>query len=174
MSLSIKALFRVVLMAFASTAFATSYAPPTDREIKSSNGKYILRISAKDSMHYVFEKSSPKKVLWSFSRHLWHDDYYLSDDGARVVWVAWPYVQVSETSKSAIEVWTKDGLKEAATFDKVGDLRKPSKGEIAPIGDFWRVWRAASFYEHGQVTVVQSHKITVNIDLKTGKISRGG
>ena len=92
---------------FLTSAMATSYAPPQDKEVKSANGKYTLKITAKTGEHRVFVGN---KELWSFKRDVWHHETFLSNDGAHVVWVAWRHVKDESTAKGeAIAAYSAEG-----------------------------------------------------------------
>lgn len=163
----------LVCFAVSVTTFATSYGPPLDREICSPNGLFLLRIHARSGKHEVFGANSPsrRKPLWSFVRHVWHDECFVSDDGNSVVWVAWQFVKKNDLQTNAIEVWSSQGLASQASYSKVGDVRPLSRGEVGPIGDFWRVWRADCAWENGLV-VIKHRKGTISVDPASCTITR--
>ncbi len=158
---------------FAGGVFGTSYAPLQERLVKSQNGLFVLRVHPKDGMHEVFAAKEPRRVLWSFTRTVWHDEYFVSDDGLRVAWIAWEFVKTDELQNSAVEIWTKDGIAKKASFTDVGDLHRPSSKEVTPIGDFWRIWRDACMHRDGIVTI-QQRKNSVRVDLSNATITKGG
>jgi hypothetical protein len=96
--------------AFAGGLFATSYAPPQERVVKSPNGLFLLRIQPNGGRHEIVAAKNPKQVIWSFDRNVWHDEYFVSDDGAHVAWIAWEFVRTDEYKNNAVEIWDKDGI----------------------------------------------------------------
>ena len=152
------ALVPVLFAGMLTTALATSFAPPTDRVVKSPNGTYALHIHAKSGKHEI---KKGNEVLWSFKRDVWHNDYYLSDNGKHVLWVGWQYIKVSDASKtSAIAVYSADGSVSERTISKVSTPRRYKKTEIGPIGSFWRIWRDKSSREGEIVTIPVAGKKT--------------
>ena len=128
----------VILLCFVDSLMATKFGPPKDVEIKSPNGQFLLHISAESGRHEVREGS---KVLWSFDRDVWHDDYFVSDDGQFVLWVSWFFVKAEDVKATALTVYSKSGAAFEKTFAELGTPRAYRKDEIGPIGDFWRIWR---------------------------------
>jgi len=135
---------------FISSAQATSYAKPKDRDIKSSNGQYLLHINAGSGLHEVKEG---EKVLWSFEKNVWHNDYYVSDDGKYVLWVAWKYVKEEDLQAEAVVVYSSEGVVLKKTYAEVGTPRKYKEDEIGPIGDFWRIWRAGVIIKERVISI---------------------
>ena len=148
----------ILAIGFFTEAMATSYAPPEDRVVKSANGQYSLDINAETNRHEI---RKGKKVLWSFERRIWHDEFYLSNDGQRVLWVAWENVQVDDAKRwrnrqadqaqqeEAIVVYSPDGVLVRKTFAEVSAPIKPVGP--GPIGDFWRVWRGTKITQKDDV-----------------------
>lgn len=165
------ALVTVLFVAFCHSASATSYASPSDRVVKSLGGKFELAIKAKSGQHIVRKSDQPAKILWSFSRPVWHHDYYVSSDGTYVVWVALPYVQTDELKNPAIVIYSAKGVVVEWTFNQVGGARRYNAGEIGPIGDFWRIWREEVNQTGDVVQIVTPSKKRVTLDLAKGPIS---
>ncbi|MBK8094420.1 MAG: hypothetical protein IPK32_21265 [Verrucomicrobiaceae bacterium] len=162
-----------IITAFLGDVFATSFAPPKDRLVKSENEHFVLRVHAKNGKHEVFAAKNPKRVLWSFTRPIWHDEYFVSDDGSRVVWIAWEFVKTDELQNNAVEIWSKDGIAKKASFKEVGDIHRPSSEQVAPIGDFWRIWRDDCTCKNGIITLLQRRKNSVRVDLNHTTITKG-
>lgn len=179
---TILTLSSVVFLGFVNSAMATSYADPTDRVVESPNGHYSLEINTKTSRHEI---RKGKEVLWSFERRIWHDEFYLSNDGQRVLWVAWEHMQVVEDGKGwrnrqadeaqqeeAIVVYSPDGVLVRKTFAEVSAPIKPAGP--GPIGDFWRVWRGTKITREDDVISipVEGKNEDFKIDLsKTKKLT---
>ena len=164
----------VLIAAFLVDVFGTSYAPPQERLVKSQNELFVLRVHPKGGKHEIFAAKDPQRVLWSFTRPVWHDEYFVSDDGLRIVWIAWQYVKTDELQNGAVELWSKDGIAKKASFTEVGDIHRPSSEQVAPIGDFWRIWRDACTCKDGIVTIQQRRKNSVRVDLNNATITKGG
>lgn len=135
---TILTLSAVVLLGLLNSSQATSYADPKDHVVKSPNGQYHLHINAKSGLHELREG---EKALWSFNREVWHDDYLVSSDGKHVLWVSWDSVKVDDVKTESLVVYSSDGVAFKKTFAELGTPRPYHKGEIGPIGDFWRIWR---------------------------------
>jgi hypothetical protein len=128
----------VVLFGLISSANATKIASPKDQVVKSPNEKYHLQIQAKNGLHEMREGD---KVLWSFHKEVWHDKYFVSNDGKHVLWVSWASVKVDDLNTHALVVYSSDGVALKKSFGEISTPRPYNKGEIGPIGDFWRIWR---------------------------------
>jgi hypothetical protein len=135
---TILTLSAVVLLGLINSAKATSYADPEDQVVKSPNGQYHLHIKAKTGLH---EMREGEKVLWSFNREVWHDDYFVSNDGKHVLWVSWDTVKEDDVKTEALVVYASAGVALKKTYAELGTPRPYHKGEVGPIGDFWRIWR---------------------------------
>lgn len=99
---------------------ATSFGSPQDRAVKSPNGKCIPDINAKSDDHKIL---TGKKRFWSFKRNVWHDDYFISNDGKYVLWVAWEYVQEEDVKKKgALTVYSTEGVTLKKTYAELGIL----------------------------------------------------
>ena len=172
----------ILAIGFLTKAMATSYAPPQDRVVRSPNGQYSLEINAKNSRHEI---RKGKEVLWSFERRIWHDEFYLSNDGQRVLWVAWERVQVDDgkgwrnrqadeaQQEEAIVIYSPDGVILKKTFAEVSNPVKPEGP--GPIGDFWRVWRGTKITQKDDVIsiAVEGKNEDLKIDLSKIKTLQG-
>lgn len=117
---------------------ATSYAPPEDSTVMSANGQYSLSISADSGLHQI---RKGQDILWSFERDVWHHDYFLSDNGQFVLWVAWSYITEESTDEPAIILYSTEGAQSKWSYREVSEPRRYQEGEIGPLGDSWRIWR---------------------------------
>lgn len=143
----------LILGGFLSTASATSYAPPEDQAIPSPNGKFTLKITANTGEHRLMEGD---KVLWSFKRDVWHDQYFVSNDGKHVLWVAWKYVKLEDAANKAIVVYSAKGEAVSRTYAEASKPRAYKDHEIGPIGDFWRIWREMEITREGDVVTIKA------------------
>jgi hypothetical protein len=162
----------VLVAAFLGHVFGTSYAPPEDRLLKSQNELFVLRVHPKSGKHEIFAAKNPKRVLWSFTRPVWHDEYFVSDDGLHVVWVSWEFVKTDDLQNSAVEIWCKDGIAQKGSYTEIGDIRRPSSEQVSPIGESWRIWRDACTCKDGIVTIQQRRKQSVRINLNNLAITK--
>ncbi|MFM7180527.1 MAG: hypothetical protein ACKO2G_03560 [Verrucomicrobiales bacterium] len=128
----------VIFFSLISSARATKFAAPEDEEVKSPNGRYLLHINAKSGQHEVREGT---KVLWSFKKDVWHNNYSVSNDGKHVLWVAWTFVKAEDIKTEALTVYSSEGVVLKKTYAELGTPRRYRDDEIGPIGDFWRIWR---------------------------------
>ncbi len=148
----IRRLITLLIFGCALTSQATSYAPPEEQTVFSPNGKFYVVIDPQTRVHQVY--SVAKEVpLWEFKRDVWHEDYFVSNDGQIVYYVAWPYVAVSELSNPAIITYLADGHKTSLTYEQICTPRKYRKDEIGPIGDSWRIWREAIKEDQGNLVI---------------------
>jgi hypothetical protein len=171
---TILAMVSILAFGFLTKAMATSYGPPQNRVVKSPNGQYSLNINTRSSRHEI---RKGKEVLWSFERRIWHDEFYLSNDGQRVLWVAWDHVQVDDgkgwrnrqadeaQQEEAVVVYSPDGVLLKKTFAEVSIPAKPVGP--GPIGDFWRVWRGTKITQKDDVIsiAVEGRNEDFKIDL---------
>jgi hypothetical protein len=151
----------ILAIGLLTDARATSFSQPEDRTVKSPNGEYQLDIHAESGLHDIRKDG---KVLWSFTRQVWHDEFHLSNDGQRVLWVAWKHVQAAGDKSwmnrqaedgheaEAIAVYSPDGLILKKTFAEVS-LPKKREGP-GPIGDFWRIWREGETKREGDAVSI--------------------
>ena len=157
----------LLMSGFLTTAMATKYAMPQDSEVKSDNGKYVLKITAKTGKHGVYEGD---KLLWSFEREVWHNGYFLSNDGKHVLWVAWKHMKAEHTDKKeAVVAYAAEGKVMSKTFGQVSEPRPRGAREVGPIGDFWRLWRGKMEQEGNKVTIAVAGKEPLVIDLANPK-----
>ena len=164
-----RALILMVLVAcgyFLPLAKGTSYAPPEDRTAQSPNGKFTLRIDPKSGRHRVYQG---KKRLWSFQQEVWHDAFFLSNDGQRVMWLAWPYVQTEALNTPAMIIFSPSGIVLQRSYSEVSKPRRYRRGEIGPIGSFWRVWRDDASQDGDTVTVDVSGRKPIIVNLNSVK-----
>lgn len=153
----------IILSGFLSTVSAFKPAPQEDEEYKSANGKYTLKISAEEGIHRICEG---EKVLWTFKYEVWHDDFFVSDDGKHVLRVAWEYVQNENAERDdAIVVYSANGMVLHKNYAEVSKPREYLKDEIGPVGDFWRIWRVGVKREGEKVTIEVTGKPPLVIDL---------
>jgi len=152
----------LMISGFLATALATSFAEPQDREVKSANGKYSLKIEAESGKHRIYEG---EKLLWSFEREIWHDEYFVSNDGKHVLWVAWKFVREDQVKRDvAVKVYGAKGVEMSQTYDQVSQPRPYAEGEVGPIGDFWRIWRGECKQEGDVVTIQTAGKPACVVD----------
>ena len=149
----------------ASQALGTSYAPPQRQVISSANGKFTVTIDPKTDVHKV-RKKDEQTVLWQFKKSVWHDQWIISDDGKKVVWIAWRWVQQDKLDQSAIIVFSNDGSQKSYTFKQVSDPGDKRPKAMGPIGDFWRIWQAGVKVTNETVTVATIAKDPASISLK--------
>jgi hypothetical protein len=145
---TILTLSAVVLIGLISSANATKIASPRDQVVKSPNGQYHLQIKAKDGLHEIREGD---KVLWSFNREVWHDKYFVSNDGKYVLWVSWDSVKVDDVKTQALVAYSSEGVALKRTYAELGTPRPYHEGEVGPIGDFWRIWRGENITRKEEV-----------------------
>lgn len=126
----------LIIGGFLSSALAYKIAEPDDTEYKSTNGKYTLKINAETGLHRVCEGD---KVLWSFKREVWHDEYHVSNDGKHVLWVAWEYVKDKQTKEQAVVVYSAEGTVIEKSYAEASKPRQYQAGDVGPVGDFWRI-----------------------------------
>ena len=158
---------------------ATKFLGPQDRVGKSPNGQYSLAVNAKNGRHEILRG---KNVLWSFERRIWLDKFHLSDDGQRVLWVAWKLVQAADgkgwrnrqadkaQQEEAIVVYSPDRVVLKKTF---AELSVPKKSEApGPIGDFWRVWRDTKITQKGDVISIAVEEKNEDFRIDFSKIKK--
>ena len=180
----------VLTLVLQLSGHATSYADPKSETIASANGKYTLITDPKTKNHKVYSSDNLKEPLWSFERRIWHDEFYLSNDGQRVLWVAWENVQVDDgkgwrnrqadeaQQEEAIVVYSPDGVLVRKTFAEVSNPVKPIGP--GPIGDFWRVWRGTKITRNDDVISIavkgkhEEFKIDLSKIKKEQEAEQGG
>ena len=155
---------------FLSSLTATSIAEPENMEVKSPNGKYVLKVDSKTGVHQLCE-ADPKnpersKVIWQFHHQVWHNDYFVSDDGKHVLWVAWKYVKESQVKRPAVVVFSVEGKALSKSYAEASTPREYGKFDKGPIGDFWRIWRESKIERKGErVTIPVAGKAKFVVDL---------
>ena len=143
-----------------SNCLATSFGPPTNRTVKSPNGEVELRIKAKSGRHVIYKGS---RRLWSFKKEVWHNDYFVSNDGKYVMWVAWEFVSFENLDEAALIIFSADGEILRKSFSEVSTPRRYQRGEVGPIGDFWRIWRGKIEQENDLVKIEVAGRNTLAI-----------
>jgi len=149
---------------------ATSYIDPVDRDVHSPNKQYVLHIAVKSGLHTIAQNGEPNKILWSFRRRVWHDDYFVATNGNRVEWISWHYASTNDFEMPAIIVYSPSG-ENRMSFREIGGSRRNQDG--GPVGDFWRLWREKAERKGERVAVAIPDGRTVYVDLSTGKITKG-
>jgi hypothetical protein len=103
---------------------------------------FVLDVNPEAEVHTVYVTKDRSKPLWTFSKHVWHYPFLLSNDGLVVATLAWKYVKVETLDHATcLEFWNKDGIFKSYTFTEI--CPHPARTElvgIGPIGDFWRTW----------------------------------
>lgn len=129
-----------IACSFPVLAHATSYAQPKLRDVYSPNRKYFVRIHPDTEKHDIFAVGDDTP-LWSFTRHVWHDDYFVCNDGEFVAWVAWRHCKAEQVNDSAVIVYSRDGIAASHSYRDLCSPQRRLPWDVGPIGDFWRVWR---------------------------------
>lgn len=159
----------LVVIGFLTPVMATKFAEPQDMLYQSPNGKYTLKITAKTGEHQLCEGD---KVLWSFKRRLWYNDYFVSDDGKYVLWVEWQHTSKEFAEKTeAFAVYSADGTVVSKNISDVSELRERRDGDsIGPFGQSMRIWRDKIIKRDGEkVTIKVVGKESLVIDLANPK-----
>ena len=141
-----------IACSFPCWAHATSYAKPRPRCVNSPNGKYFVRIDPNTQNHEIFAVGSDT-ALWSFSRRVWHDDYFVSNDGELVAWVAWRHCSIERVNDPAFIVYSRDGIAVSHSYRDLCNPKRRLPWDIGPIGNFWRVWRKESGMSGDTITI---------------------
>lgn len=158
----------LVVSGFLSSAMAFKVAQPESREVLSANGKYRLKIHAESGVHKVYEG---KKELWSFERKVWHDEYFVSNDGRYVLWVAWVYVKDEHTDQGeAVIAYSAKGKAISWTYKEISKPKSYQNVRPGPIGDFWRYWREGVKQQGNKVIIAVTDKkpFVLNLENPTG------
>lgn len=159
----------LILIGFLNPAMATRFVEPKDTQYQSPNGKYTLKITAATGEHQLCEGD---KVLWSFNRRLWYNDYFVSNDGKCVLWVNWQHVSEEYPKKTeAYAVYTAEGKVAGKNVNEISELRMWREGDsIGPFGASMRVWRDKVIKRDGEkVTIQVVGKDPIAIDLSNPK-----
>lgn len=155
-------------------SFGTSIVPPSDKTILSPNQSYELKISAKSGLHRLRKAYGLHKTLWTFRRHVWHDEYFVSSTGGHVACISWEFVKIEDLDLPAVVIYGATGEVAKMTFRQVGDARRYRRREIGPIGEFWRVWREAVAHTGETVEIKTPSGRKLAVDLAKGSITLGG
>ena len=119
--------------------YATSYASPREGDIYSANKKFVLHINPSTQKHNIYDVNDRNKVLWSFSKRIWQEPYFLADDGKSVLTTSWTHVKVEHIDKTvAIYLYTDKGLTNTHMLKDICSY--PARTTRGPIGSFWRTW----------------------------------
>lgn len=155
-------------------SFGTSIVPPSDKTILSLNQRYELKISAKSGLHRLRKANGLHKTLWTFRRHVWHDDYFVSSTGGHVACISWEFVKSEDLDLPTVVIYGAKGEVSRMTFRQVGDARRYRRREIGPIGEFRRVWSesVAQTGETVEIKTPSGRKLVV--DLANGSITVRG
>lgn len=133
----------VTFLTVSQSVFATSYVEPTVRNVRSPNGKFFVHIDPATMKHDVYAVGMSEPI-WSFSRRVWHDGYFVSNNGDLVAWVAWRHCCVQDIKEPAIIVYSSSGIAASYSYAAVCTPRRRFPWDAGPIGDDWRVWRGES------------------------------
>src|SRR4051812_34432358 len=94
-----------------STASAYSVAPPRRQAVFSPNRAFVLDADPDAKVNTVYSTADRATPLWSFPGVLWVSDVNLSNDGAVVAVVSWPFIQErSLPGDGAVSFYNRDGL----------------------------------------------------------------
>ena len=159
-----------LFLALGNLVNATSFVQPKDQKIYSSNGQYVLHIKAKSGHHDVRKSKGGllpflRKHSWSFKREVRHDQYFVSNDGKYVLWVAWPFVQINSVQKPAIIIYSAKGEVLSRQYSDISKPRRYRRREVGPIGDFWRIWRGEVTSKGDVITIEVEGEESLKIDL---------
>lgn len=154
-----------------ASVWATKVAAPADQTIPAAGGKFELNLRAGTGVHEVRASGAEGKPLWTFSRALWHDDYFLSADGAYVVTIAWKFVKAEEIDQPAVIVYGAKGIVTQMSYRQLTNPRVYRPQEAGPIGDFWRVWREDAVTDKELIRYALPEHKTLTIDLKAGIVT---
>lgn len=133
----------IAVAALTAMLSATSYAPPQNREVKSSNGTFTLRVDVDSNTHKISGDFAVGEQPWEFKHDADRHAFFVSDDGqaAAVVNWAWCGGFGLELDSPALAIYGRGGLARSYTYNELSKPRERKPDEIGPIGDFWRVWR---------------------------------
>jgi len=130
----------LLLLFSAGPALAYKPASPVRHEVFSPNGEFVLDVDPAAERLTAYATGDRQTALWSFNRHVWQEQHFLSDDGQTVGLVTWRFVQVDELVDGVcVEFWNRTGRFREYTFSEL--CPNPSEfWEMCPVGDFWRKW----------------------------------
>lgn len=143
----------------------TRFAPPEKDEVFSLNGKFYVKIDPDSETHQVFSIEDLEPI-WEFQRKVWHEEYFIANDGQSVVLVAWPFVSEPNLDKPAIIVYRADGKADNLAYNAVSTPRKYHPGEVGPLGDRWRIWRKGAEVQKTDLVIEVEGGKAVRISLE--------
>lgn len=158
-----------VFIATQMPAWATSYAPPERQVIQSPDGRFELIVDPKSKIHSV-RSTKTRKTLWDFKRTVWHDSWFVSPDGRRVVVVRWRFCKTDELDAPAVEIYHQGRLERTFSYRTISKPRRLRFNEVGPIGSFWRVWRADTWQKGSRVYIETAGRGVRQIDTTDGKL----
>jgi hypothetical protein len=154
----------------ASTALATSYAPPKKQDIPSADGKFVLHVDPGSATQVVADARDPATPLWSLPHDVGFTSFYLANDGLTVAVVSWEFVKVEELDTAAVELWSAGGkIKTYSHRDLI--TRPPRIRGVGPMGSFWRQWRTDASLDGDTLVVSTTGPFAYAFDMRTGAIA---
>jgi hypothetical protein len=159
----------IAWMAFTANALATSYAPPKDYDVKSANGKFTLHLNAKENHHEV-KGAFESQGGWKFSHKMWHDRFFISDDGETAAIVHWKWCKADQLDEPAVVIYGREGVRATFSYRELSTPRNRGEREVGPIGDLWRVWRSDATLKGNLLTIKVEGRKPCDIDLQTAKL----
>jgi len=156
-----------LILAVATSAFATSFVPPQKRDVYSPNKEYFVRVDPQRNKLTVYRTTSPKRALWSIERPIWLEEYFISDSGSAVVFVAWEFVRTDQLNEPALIVYTSEGIALSKTYKEISKPRRIALNEVGPIGSFWRIWKEKNIQTPDSVKVSPVGRDTVTVTFET-------
>ena len=127
-------------VACAQRAHATSYAPPTRRDVFSPNGMFVLDVNPEVSTQSVYRVEDKSKPIWTFEHGVSWQRFFLSNDGLVVCQVAWENVRIQQYDSPAVSFIGRGGSFQSYTYRELCPRPYTTEEDFGPIGDFWRVW----------------------------------
>jgi hypothetical protein len=167
---NMKTLLKMISMiALTGSLMATEFAAPVDQEVKSANGKFILRVSAKEGHHEVIGEF-PSKKGWKFSHRVAYQSFFVTDDGESAAVVEWASCQEDELDQPAVVIYQREGARRTFSYRELSLPRKRHEKEVGPIGDFWRIWRGDVSLNGNLLTIHGEGRKPSVIDLQAAKL----
>lgn len=104
---------------------------------------------------------------------IWHEPYFVSNDGQTVAVLAWRFIQNDSIDTShCVEFWSASGLLKAHAFsDLCPNPAKTSLVGIGPIGGFWRTWYTDAALEDSQLKVRTTGWRAYTFDMASGQVT---
>lgn len=163
----------LVVLAAVSSARATKYGPPQRRDVFSPNRRFVLDVNPHTKTHTVYRTTDRKTPLWSFATSdVWHEPYFLSNDGQVVLRVAWEHVQEDNLPHGdCMWFYGPTGLFKTYSFADI--CPNPSKTSLVgpgPIGNFWHTWYTNVSQFDTRVTLRTTDRYVYEFDMATGRI----